>query len=100
MAGKTRHCLFLAVREALNNAAKHAHADLIKIELRLGTTDLCIAVEDNGCGFVLAESGPSGTHEGLENMRQRMKEINGRFTLTSNLDKGTKAEFIVPLYSD
>ncbi|MEI6647853.1 MAG: histidine kinase [bacterium] len=97
MAGKTRHCLFLAVREALNNAVKHAHADLIKIELRLGATDLCIAVEDNGCGFLLAESSPSGTHEGLENMRLRMEEISGRFNLTSNLGKGTKAEFIVPL---
>ena len=97
MAGKTRHCLFLAVREALNNAVKHARADLIRIELRVEDARLCIVIEDNGCGFAPAEAGPSGTHDGLENMRQRMEEIGGHFRLTSNPGKGTRAEFSAPL---
>jgi len=96
LAGKTRHYLFLAAREALNNVTKHAHADLVRIELRVDAAELRIAVEDNGCGFPPAEAGAAGTHEGMESMRQRMEEIGGQFRLTSQPGKGTRAEFLLP----
>ena len=96
LAGKTRHYLFLAVREALNNVTKHAHADLVRIELRVDAAALHIAVEDNGCGFTPADAGATGTHEGLESMRQRMEEIGGQFRLTSQPGKGTRADFLLP----
>ena len=96
LAGKTRHCLFLAVREALNNVTKHAHADLVRIELRVDAAGLHIAVEDNGGGFTSADTGATGTHEGLESMRRRMEEIAGQFRLTSLPGKGTRAEFLLP----
>ena len=97
LAGTTRHHLFLAVREALNNVTKHAHADLVRIELRVEATGLHIAVQDNGRGFLPAEAGAAGTQEGLESMRQRMEEIGGQFLLTSHPGTGTRAEFLLPL---
>lgn len=98
MPGKTRHGLFLAIREALNNAVKHASADLITLTLSLNDVGVRVAIEDNGCGFAPADSEAEGAHEGLENMRRRMDEIGGHFRVVSRLGKGTRAEFDVPLH--
>lgn len=100
LLGKARHCLFLAVREALNNAVRHARADLIRLEIRAENSSLHIAVEDNGCGFKPEQCTLEGTHEGLTNMRRRMEDIGGRFQITSRSGGGTRVEFIAPLPSE
>ncbi len=97
LTGVQRHCLFLAVREALNNAVKHAQADLVRLEIQADDSLLRIAVEDDGCGFVLEETGIEGTHEGLESMRRRLAEIGGQFHLASRPGGGTRVEFRMPL---
>jgi len=100
LAGKVRHYLFLAVREALNNAVRHARADLIRLEIRAENSSVRIAVEDNGCGFAPEQTTGAGTHEGLTNMRRRMEEIGGRFQIASRPGGGTRVEFIAPLPSE
>lgn len=92
LPGKNRHCLFLAIREALNNAVKHAQADVIRLEIRADSEGLRIVVEDNGRGFATDQFGTSGTHEGLVNMRRRMEEIGGIFQITSTPGAGTRIE--------
>lgn len=96
LTGVQRHFLFLAVREALNNAVKHARADLVRLEIQVDASGMRIAVEDNGCGFEPEERRSEGTHEGLENMRRRLDEIGGRFSLASRSGGGTRVEFQVP----
>jgi signal transduction histidine kinase len=100
LPGKARHCLFLAVREALNNAIRHAQADLIRLDIRAENSSLRIAVEDNGCGFAPEQTTAAGTHEGLANMRRRMEDIGGSFQITSHPGGGTRVEFIAPLPSE
>ena len=100
LAGKARHCLFLAVREALNNAVRHARADLIRLEIRAENSSLRIVVEDNGCGFAPELATGAGTHEGLTNMRRRMEEIGGRFQITNRPGGGTRVEFSAPLLGE
>lgn len=97
LPGKIRHFVFQAVREALNNAAKHARADLVRIELRVVAASLRVVIEDNGGGFVAEQAGAAGTHEGLEGMRRRMEEIGGQFALRSRPGGGTRIEFVAPL---
>ncbi len=96
LAGKARHYLFLAVREALNNVVRHARADLIRLEVRVENSRLRIAVEDNGCGFAPEQTTAEGTHEGLTNMRRRLEDIGGSFQIVSR-PGGTRVEFIAPL---
>lgn len=100
LPGAVRHFLFLAVREALSNAVKHARADLVRLEILNVEGWLQIAVEDNGCGFVPEEVAWEGTRDGLENMRQRMNEIGGRFSLLSQPGGGTRVEFSVALANE
>jgi signal transduction histidine kinase len=49
---------------------------------------LIFTVEDDGCGFESVTAHPSA--DGLQNMRQRMEEIGGRFDITSKPKIGTQ----------
>lgn len=95
LEGKVRHALFLVVREALNNAVKHAGATLVTLEVRCAQ-QLCIFLEDDGSGFDCCQASPEGTHDGLLNMRKRMEEIGGEFHVTSQPGKGTRIKITAP----
>jgi signal transduction histidine kinase len=95
LSGVQRHFLFVAVREALNNSVRHAKADLVRMEIRCEAGALRVVIEDNGCGFRPEGADGTGTGDGLENMRRRMEEIGGEFSLTSRHGHGTRVEFSV-----
>ena len=83
-----RHNLFLAVKEALNNAVRHAQATEVQLRATVGEESLVLIIEDDGCGFESVAFSPSA--DGLKNMRQRMEEIGGRFDITSKPKVGTQ----------
>lgn len=83
-----RHNLFLAVKEALNNAVRHAQATEVCLRATVREESLVLTIEDNGRGFETPPNHP--TADGLRNMRQRMEEIGGRFDLASTPKVGTK----------
>lgn len=89
-----RHNLFLAIKEALNNIVKHAHAT--GVWLRVSATDdgLRIRIEDNGCGF--DQPPQDAWADGLRNMRQRMAEIGGECRIESKTGAGTQISFELP----
>ncbi len=86
MSTEERHNIFMAVKEALNNVIKHAHATEVRISL--STTDdlLTILIADNGRGFI--SPSPSVTGDGLENMRARLRRIGGVLALANNVGGG------------
>ena len=89
---EVRHNLFLVVKEALNNIARHAHATEVRLRINATDTQVVINLEDNGRGI---ESVPdNATSDGLRNMRQRMDEIGGRFQLETKLGAGTRVAFL------
>lgn len=89
-----RHNLFLAVKESLNNVARHAQATEIWLRVSLAENLLKIAIEDNGKGF----NGEIKDFcaDGLRNMRQRMEEIGGRFEIESRPGAGTRIVLTLP----
>jgi ligand-binding sensor domain-containing protein/signal transduction histidine kinase len=91
-----RHAIFLAAKEAQNNAAKHSGATEVRVNVSCEHGRLVILVEDNGRGFDPAQQ--SGGRNGLENMRQRMESIGGTLHLKSAPGQGTQVrlEFAVP----
>lgn len=90
-----RHHLFLACKEALNNAVKYANATEIWIRCELTGGRLSLSVEDNGIGF-LADI-PTERGNGLKNMRQRLEELRGECEINSSVAQGTTIQFRVPL---
>lgn len=93
---EVRHNLFMAVKEALNNAVKHSEGSEIKLRLGLAEDGLLtIEVSDNGRGF---EFGPAAkTGDGLDNMRRRLHEIGGELVVTTIPGKGTSIKLQLPL---
>jgi signal transduction histidine kinase len=98
LSAEVRHNLFLAVKEALNNIAKHAAASEVHIRVSFNESNLEIAIADNGTGFAVGRI--DGLGNGLSNMKHRIEEIGGTFTLDSERAKGTRLQFQVPLINN
>ncbi|HWI58234.1 MAG TPA: two-component regulator propeller domain-containing protein, partial [Bacillota bacterium] len=75
-----RHNLFLAVREALNNAAKHSGATEVWLRVHWAESALHLSIEDNGRGF---EPDAAAAGNGLTNLRDRLQAIGGRCEIQS-----------------
>lgn len=88
ISAEARHNLFLAIKEALNNAARHAKATEVWLRGAADEESLVFSIEDNGRGFSGSCDSPSA--DGLRNMRQRMESIGGRFKIESAPETGTK----------
>ena len=93
---EVRHNIFLAVKEAITNAVKHAHATELCLRLQLFADRFILAVQDNGRG--LPPDAESRGRNGLRNMRKRLEDVGGEFTIASVPDGGTLARFEVPIY--
>src|SRR5262249_53166323 len=89
-----RRGLFLAVKEALNNAAKHSRASELFLRITRDEEKIVVNVEDNGCGF---DSTLTSEGHGLGNMQQRLSEMGGECQLYSEPGAGCRVEFKVPL---
>ncbi len=78
--------IFRIVQEAINNSIKHGQATKINVYMTDNQNNVKLEITDNGIGFDLdkIESG-----NGLENMQNRMYEINGEISIQSDLNKGT-----------
>jgi signal transduction histidine kinase/ligand-binding sensor domain-containing protein len=105
LSAEVRHNLFLAFKEALNNAVRHANASEVRVSLDIAPTSFVLSVEDEGCGFVPDTNGASrpqdsvrfGAGNGLANMSQRLAEIGGRCDIQSVRGEGTKVTLFVPV---
>jgi signal transduction histidine kinase len=92
-----RRNLFLAVKEALNNVAKHSGATEVFLRIHRQDGGLRVIVEDNGHGFDLAHADPD--RNGLTNMSQRMADIGGTCRFSSRSGGGCSVEFTIPALS-
>ena len=90
-----RHNVFLAVREACNNALKHSHGTAVWLRMKLDHDLVTLEIEDNGCGFD-PRALPSGGN-GLGNMQARLTEDGGRTVVISAPGKGTRIRFLFPV---
>ena len=94
VSGEVRHHLFLAVKEALNNAIRHGGATEINFRVRVLENRLLISISDNGSGFDTA--GQSNGH-GILNLRQRLEHLHGHCELESTPGAGTTVSLQLPL---
>ncbi|MFT3829042.1 MAG: two-component regulator propeller domain-containing protein [Opitutaceae bacterium] len=96
LGAEVRHNLFLAFKEALHNAIKHAHATELRIALRIDAESFALSIADNGCGFAPPRTpDPTAANNGLANMRSRMARIGGRCDIVSDPGRGTRVLFVL-----
>jgi signal transduction histidine kinase len=91
-----RSNLFLTAKEAMNNVVKHSGATEARVRIKMEGDCFCVSIEDNGRGFQ-PDAMKNGKRNGLANMRSRIEELNGVFSLNSILGKGTAVSFSICL---
>jgi PAS domain S-box-containing protein len=91
-------CLFRVLQEALQNALKHSGVRHFDVELRYGSDEIHLTVRDSGSGFEI-ESAKGSRGLGLISMEERMKLLNGTFSIESRPKRGTTIHARVPLSS-
>lgn len=78
--------MIMIFKEAVTNILKHAQATKITLTAGLQGEQLLFVLTDNGKGF---DNSVSGKGNGLGNMNNRARRINGELTLESAAGKGT-----------
>ncbi|MBS1567124.1 MAG: hypothetical protein JST39_22265, partial [Bacteroidetes bacterium] len=91
--GEKRRNIFLCVKEALNNVAKHSKATDVWINVTVTTGRMEIKISDNGVGINMDRLREFGN--GLNNMKKRMVSIDGDFSVENK--SGAHTRFNVPL---
>lgn len=87
-----RH-LYRIAQEALSNAARHAHANRITVELHGGKDGLFLQIQDDGGGL---PDGISPPGMGLRTMAYRAHLLEGQFNVTPMPAGGTRVSCRVP----
>lgn len=80
-------------QEILTNTLKHANAKSIKATLSFDQSNVCLDVADDGTGFDLGNK-----HDGLGllGMRERVNQMDGKFTVDSRVGVGTAIHVVLP----
>lgn len=96
---QTASCLFRVAQESVQNAVKHGAATQVYVSLSADRDFVQLRVSDNGAGFA-AGPGRAGLGLGIVNMKERMRLVNGEFSITSRPGRGTEIVASAPLSGD
>jgi two-component system, NarL family, sensor histidine kinase DevS len=94
----TSNTFFHIAQEALANAARHAGATRVRLELVREKDTVRLTVGDNGSGFNPAILARSSGH-GIDNMMERAKTVGGEVHILSEPGKGATIQTVIPLRS-
>lgn len=86
--------VFNIIQELINNVLKHSKANKTYVLMEGKEENLFIVVKDNGVGFQVEES-KDGI--GLNQIKARIKMMNGTFNIESGSKTGTKISIDIPV---
>ena len=87
---EVRGHLLAVLREALANAARHAQASAVEVDLAVGD-EVVLTVRDDGVGYR-----PGERRSGVRNMSERAESLGGTFSVATRADGGTELVWRVP----
>jgi signal transduction histidine kinase len=87
------HHIYCLIKEALINIEKHSQATFIRLYLQGMETEIILEVEDNGIGF---DANQFYSGYGIKGMKERVRSHNGKITIDSVCDRGTKINITIP----
>jgi signal transduction histidine kinase len=93
--------IYRITQEAVNNAVKYAKAENIIVSISHSEKILSILIDDDGIGFLKNQKkettkGVSGGM-GMTFMQERIKYVNGRMFINSEVGKGTRITLNIPI---
>jgi signal transduction histidine kinase len=95
---KQKTVLFRIAQESLTNVARHAQASRVDVAIRKAGANLSMEVADNGKSFHPASKNVAGRRKrlGLLGMQERVRLVNGRFSIKTEPGKGTTVRVLIP----
>jgi signal transduction histidine kinase len=102
MSPRVAHALRSVLREGLNNAHRHSGASRVTVRVSAENGWISLSVSDDGRGLPSAAQGAAranggGSGHGLVNMRSRVEDMGGHFTLGASVEGGLRIEAALPL---
>lgn len=94
VAMTARRDLYLVLKEALTNIARHARARRVEIRLRRSESRLLLEVTDDGIGF---EPAARASGSGLASMRRRAARAGGDLVVETAPGRGSRVCLDLPL---
>ncbi len=94
LSAEMRHSLFLGIKEALHNVAKHSRATEVRLDAEVSDRGINLTIEDNGRGF--NKTPDDALADGLRNMRQRLAQFGGVCSIEGRPGMGARIRFEVP----
>ncbi|SDH08998.1 MULTISPECIES: CHASE domain-containing protein [unclassified Duganella] len=88
--------IFRVLQESLSNILQHAHASLVRVELRQTHGMLSMTISDNGVGLRDANRNKVGSF-GLVGIEERIHLLGGSCAITSTPHGGTMVAIAVPV---
>lgn len=89
-----RKNIYLVFKEALNNSAKYSGTEKIEVQATVRDGQLNLLIRDHGKGFITS---PDEKGNGLQNMKNRAKEMNGKIEIGSIPGEGTTVMLAIPV---
>ena len=89
-------CLYRVAQESLRNIRQHAAATDVRVSLTGGGEEIVLVIENAGDGFELEDAKGKGGL-GLVSMDERVRLVDGTFSIQSQPETGTRVEVRVPL---
>ena len=95
LSGAVSLCLYRVAQESLRNIGNYAHANDVRVHLIGSAGEIVLTVHDLGEGFDLEEGRGKGGL-GLVSMEERVRLVNGTFSIRSRPGEGTRVEARIP----
>ena len=93
LGSERRQHVFQATREALTNVARHAQARRVEVNLRYSASEFQLSISDDGVGL---SSLPIDKGQGLRNIRERARLLDGTLDIDTAPNKGVTLTLTVP----
>ncbi|WP_229204258.1 sensor histidine kinase [Dyadobacter alkalitolerans] len=87
--------IYRVVQELLNNALKHAHAQVVTVQLMVNEETTLISVDDDGLGADFDNLLSTGS--GMANIKSRIAYLGGHVMWQSEAGKGTSIMISLPI---
>jgi signal transduction histidine kinase len=84
--------LYLILKEAIHNVARHSRATSARLSIGLEEGSLRAEIDDDGCGYV-----PDLARLGVHSMRTRAQQLGGAFDVAPRPEGGTNVRLRFPL---
>ncbi|HDS1737471.1 MULTISPECIES: histidine kinase [Pseudomonas] len=92
----TSMAAFRITQEAVTNMLRHAQARNLRIHLQRTPAGLALSIVDDGRGFVPVSRPAEAGQRGMAGMHERAAALQGRLSVISQPDQGTRIEALFP----